>query len=70
VRATFLLNGTVRGTWKVEKSREAATLVIEPFDQLAQAEHAALAEEGDRLVRFVEDGVGTIDIRFADVEDV
>jgi hypothetical protein len=31
-RATFLLDGTVGGTWTIEKRRGAASLVVEPFD--------------------------------------
>ena len=36
VRATFLIDGFVRGAWKVEKTRRAATLVIEPFELLSR----------------------------------
>jgi hypothetical protein len=36
VRATFLIDGFVRGAWKVEKTRRAATLVIEPFEHLSR----------------------------------
>jgi hypothetical protein len=52
VRATFLLDWAVRGTWKIEKSRGATSLVVEPFDPLAEPERDALVEEGERLVRF------------------
>ncbi len=31
VRATFLVDGFVSGTWKIEKTWRAATFVIEPF---------------------------------------
>ena len=54
LRATFLLvEGLVGGTWKVEKTRKVARLVIEPFGSLPQSEGDALLEEGERFVRFV-----------------
>jgi len=67
VRATFLIDGFVRGTWKVEKTRRAATLVIEPFERLSRGDRDALSEEGGRLVRFLADpqGAQTFDVSFA-----
>jgi len=64
VRATFLVDGFVRGTWRIEKSRSAATLVIEPFGPLPKEDRDALAEEGEQLVRFVEDGAKAHAVRF------
>ncbi len=65
VRATFLIDGFVRGTWKIEKSRRMAALVIEPFEPLAESVREALVEEGSRLVRFSEDRAEVFDVRFA-----
>jgi winged helix DNA-binding protein len=48
-----LLDGFVCATWKKERTREKATLLIEPFEPLATKERASLAKEGERLVRFV-----------------
>ena len=64
VRATFLVDGFVRGTWRIEKSRSAATLVIEPFGPLPKEDRDALTEEGEQLVRFVEDGAKAHAVRF------
>lgn len=64
VRATFLIDGFVRGTWRIEKGSSTAILVIEPFEPLAQEVHDALIEEGELLLRFVEDRAETFDIRF------
>lgn len=68
VRATFLLDGFVRGAWKIEKTRKRATLVIEPFEPLSRQDRDALSEEGERLVRFVvePDGAENLEIRFQD----
>ena len=35
VRATILVNGFVRGAWKIEKSKGTAKLLIEPFEPLS-----------------------------------
>jgi hypothetical protein len=67
VRATILIDGFVRGAWKVEKTRRAATLIIEPFERLSRGDRASLSEEGERLVRFLAEPTGaeTFDVRFA-----
>src|SRR5262249_25913954 len=64
VAATILVDGFVRGVWKVEKTRTAATLVIEPFDKLNKKDRDALIEEGERLVRFVEANAKSFEVRF------
>jgi hypothetical protein len=68
VPATFLVDGFVRGTWKTERTRGRATLVIEPFEALSGNDRDALAEEGERLLRFMAEpeGVETFEIRFAE----
>jgi Winged helix DNA-binding domain len=67
VRATFLIDGFVRGVWKVEKTRRAATLVVEPFERLSRGDRDTLSEEGGRLVRFLAEpqGAESFDVRFA-----
>ena len=66
VRATFLIEGFVRGAWKVEKTRKTATLVIEPFEPISTEDRAALSDEGERLVRFLAEpqGAETFEVRF------
>lgn len=67
VRATFLIDGMVQGAWKIERKgtkKKSATLVIEPFATLAKGDRAALAEEGEKLVRFVEEGAQAWEVRF------
>ncbi len=55
VRATFWVEGRVAGTWKVERKKKAAVLVLEPFVPLAKQTLAALESEGLALLRFVEE---------------
>jgi hypothetical protein len=63
VPATVLVDGFVRGTWKTERSRGKANLEIKPFEPLTKEDRDALAEEGERLIRFT--GAEAYEIRFA-----
>jgi hypothetical protein len=55
VRATFLVDGFVAGTWKTERKRKTAVLVIEPFGAVSKRVRAALEAEGEALLTFLED---------------
>jgi hypothetical protein len=50
IRATVLVDGFVRGMWKMESKRKAATLRVDLFAPVNDAERAALVEEGERLL--------------------
>jgi hypothetical protein len=65
VAATVLVDGFVRAAWKVERSKDAATLMIEPFAKLSKPELTALKEEGGRLIRFVEANAKSYEVRIA-----
>jgi hypothetical protein len=60
VPATFLVDGAVRGTWRVERKRKSASLVLEPFVPLARTIRRELAEEGESLLRFLEPDAETL----------
>ena len=53
VLPTFLVDGFVAGTWKHARVKAAACLTVSPFARLPAAAKAQLAEEGEKLVRFV-----------------
>ena len=63
IPATFLVDGWVAGTWRVERRKQVATLAFTPFDPLTKSAAAALAEEGDALLRFLEEDAGTFEVR-------
>jgi hypothetical protein len=65
VSATFLVDGFVAGTWKVEKAKGTATLVVDPFAPLAKASRDSLVDQAERLVRFVEPAAKTHGVRLA-----
>jgi hypothetical protein len=49
---TVLVDGTVRGSWKLRFTREWATLTIEPFERLSTVENAEVEAEAARLLEF------------------
>ena len=61
VAPTVLVDGSVRGTWKIEKSKDTAVLAIELFEPVP--DHTALEEEGRRLLTFAAADVAH-DVRF------
>src|SRR4030095_2187838 len=65
VRATFLVDGVVAGTWKSERKRKAAVLVIETFGTVAKKARTALDEEGESLLEFLEEDATDREIRWA-----
>lgn len=68
VRSTFLVDGFVRGAWKIERAKKSAALIIEPFADLTDSDRAGLIEEGERLLRFIEDKAETFEVRFVDAD--
>ena len=51
---TFLVDGSVAGKWRVERSARKATLLLEPFERLPPAARRAAEDEALALVRFHE----------------
>ena len=55
VRATFLVDGFVAGTWRVERRRKTATLHLAPLVPLSRQASDELVAEGEALVRFIDE---------------
>lgn len=64
IRSTFLIDGFVRGTWKIEQTNKSAALFIQPFERLSTADQKALAEEGAKLLTFAAQSAGIQEIHF------
>jgi hypothetical protein len=71
VRPTLLVDGFVRGAWRVEKTKKPVTaaLIIEPFVRLSAVDKQALTDEGETLIRFIEDRADSWEVRFEDPLD-
>ncbi len=54
--SSFSVDGFVCGTWKIERKKTTATLVLGPIRKLTNVERSALVEEGADLLRFLEEG--------------
>ena len=52
------------GAWRVDTVKGIAQLVIEPFETLTQANRSELIDEAEHLVRFVEPGAKSYEVRF------
>ncbi|MBA2474627.1 MAG: winged helix DNA-binding domain-containing protein [Actinobacteria bacterium] len=63
--ATFLVDGFVAGSWRVERARSRATLVLSPFEPIPRSPRVDLANEAEQLVRFYEPDAPAFATRFA-----
>jgi hypothetical protein len=61
---SLLVDGFVLGGWRLERERDAATLVITALRPLPAADEPAVLEEGAKLLALVAAGSSTHDIRF------
>ncbi|MCR2807572.1 winged helix DNA-binding domain-containing protein [Paenibacillus soyae] len=68
IRATFLIDGFVAGTWKLTSGGNNAELHIEPFRKLTQQEQDALSEEGARMLQFAVSDAKHRKVGFSNVE--
>jgi hypothetical protein len=55
VAPTFLLDGFVAGTWKIERAKASAELVVEPFAALSKKDKEALTLEAEALLQLTDD---------------
>ena len=62
---TFLVDGRVAGSWKIERKKRSATLVASAFSRLSRRAREELANEATELLAFAEPDATTYDVRFA-----
>jgi hypothetical protein len=65
VLATFLVDGFVAGSWKIERARSSAALVLTAFTPLSRQAKGDLTGEGTALLRFAESDAKTAEVRFS-----
>jgi hypothetical protein len=69
LRGTFLVDGFVAGTWRLDASVGQATLTIHPFAALAPIDRAEVEEEAERLASFLAADARTREIRIGAGDD-
>jgi hypothetical protein len=64
VLPTFVVDGFVAGTWKSERVKSTASLILKPFAPLPRTARAQFSEEGAALLRFIEPDAPQQTVRF------
>jgi hypothetical protein len=64
ILATFLVDGVVAGTWRIDRARTSAALLLDPFVDLPRKARAELTGEGKALLRFAEPEAATAEVKF------
>ncbi|MGW7362115.1 winged helix DNA-binding domain-containing protein [Streptomyces sp. NPDC054841] len=59
----FLVDGLLAGIWRLAEAGDAATLAVQPFENLTRTQRAAVAEEGERMLTTMTSAT-TRDVRF------
>jgi Winged helix DNA-binding domain len=60
----LLVDGFVRGAWRLTQERRAATLTVQPLSKLSSQDRAAVAEEATNLLAFLAPDADTRATRF------
>jgi hypothetical protein len=61
--ATFLVDGSVAGVWRWERTGRKATLVLEPFERIPRGASREVRDEAAGLIRFVEPDATSFAVR-------
>jgi hypothetical protein len=64
--STVLVDGFIRATWKLFRTKQNATLAVSAVGRLSKAERRAVTEEAAKLLEFVSPETDARDIEFRD----
>ena len=64
VASAVLVDGFVAGVWKTTRDKTSTSLHVRLFEAQPKAKMAALEEEGDKLLRFIEDDADQFRVEF------
>ncbi|HEX6355045.1 winged helix DNA-binding domain-containing protein [Actinophytocola sp.] len=59
---TFLVDGFLRGSWRISKQRKSAVLTITPWARTTKKDLASLTKEGNSLLPFIAADAETTDV--------
>ena len=63
----MLIDGFVRGMWRITIARRAAVLTVEMFGPVGGRDRDAVAAEGERLLEFAAPGSPDAEFRFGPI---
>lgn len=64
IPGAILVDGFVRGKWKLAREKSTTALVIEPYARLTKKDTAALSSKGERMLAFCAADATAHDVRF------
>jgi hypothetical protein len=64
IPGTFLVDGFVAGIWRADRTRGVASLTLQPFSALEKRTMTALTDEGEALLRFLEENAARHEVRW------
>jgi hypothetical protein len=64
MKGFILVDGFLRGTWKVERDGKAATMQVHLYEPIGRGDRAELRDEGSRLLAFTDPTAATRRLRF------
>jgi hypothetical protein len=67
MRGSILVDGFIRGTWRIDTKQNESTLRIGLFDSLTPADHADIEAEAERLADFLVPDARTRQIRIGEI---
>jgi hypothetical protein len=65
IAATVLVDGVAAATWKLDRTKNAATITIDPFGKLPAKARREIESEADDLVRFAEPDAKSHQVAFS-----
>lgn len=63
-RPSVLIDGSIAAHWRIDRTGNGASLVVEPFVPIRRADRDGIAEEGERLLLFAASDVERRTVRF------
>jgi len=65
IQPFVLVDGFVRATWRVERTKDRAVLTVEPFGSLSSGQRDEIGDEANRLLPAIEPDAAAHELRFA-----
>ena len=64
VASTITVDGMVVATWRIDRTKKQSTIGVQLLEKLAKPTVAAIEQEAERVVKFMEPDAGDYDVRW------